>query len=69
MGLTAYVGWPLPTTIPTIDEIQLALRSGIDPQLLDEVVVGSVVCHQGEIRNARVREAHGLSPLNTPQEA
>jgi NAD(P) transhydrogenase subunit alpha len=35
----------------------------------DEVVVGSVVCHQGEIRNARVREAHGLSPLNTPQEA
>jgi len=35
----------------------------------DEVVDGSVVCHQGEIRNARVREAHGLSPLNTPQEA
>lgn len=35
----------------------------------DEVVAGSVVCHQGEICHARVREAHGLSPLNTPQEA
>jgi NAD(P) transhydrogenase subunit alpha len=35
----------------------------------DEVVVGSVVCHQGEICNARVREAHGLTPLTTPQEA
>ena len=34
VGLVAYVGWPLPTTIPTLDEIQLALRSGIDPQLL-----------------------------------
>ena len=35
----------------------------------DEVVVGSVVCHQGEICHARVREAHGLTPLTTPQEA
>ncbi|MCH8991123.1 MAG: LysM peptidoglycan-binding domain-containing protein, partial [Acidobacteria bacterium] len=34
VGLTAYVGWPLPTTLPTFDEIQLALRSGINPQLL-----------------------------------
>ncbi len=33
-GLIRYVGWPLPTRIPTLDEIQLALRSGIDPQLL-----------------------------------
>ena len=35
----------------------------------DEVVTGSVVCHKGEICHARVRDAHGLSPLNTPQEA
>ena len=35
----------------------------------DEVVVGSVVCHQGEICHARVREAHGMSPLTQPQEA
>ena len=34
VGLTAYVGWPLPTTLPTLDEIQLAFRSGINPQLL-----------------------------------
>lgn len=33
-GLFVYVGWPLPTTLPTVDQIQLALRSGIDPQLL-----------------------------------
>ena len=33
-GLVAYVGWPLPTSLPTLDQIQLALRSGIDPQLL-----------------------------------
>ena len=33
-GLVAYVGWPLPTGLPTLDQIQLALRSGIDPQLL-----------------------------------
>jgi len=35
----------------------------------DEVVVGSVVCHKGEICHARVREAHGLTPLTTAQEA
>ncbi len=29
-----YIGWPLPTTLPNVDQIQLALRSGIDPQLL-----------------------------------
>ena len=34
VGLAAYVGWPLPTTLPTFDAIQLALRSGINPQLL-----------------------------------
>ena len=34
LGLIAYVGWPLPTRLPTLDEIQLALRSGIDPLLL-----------------------------------
>ena len=33
-GLIRYVGWPLPTAIPTLDEMQLALRSGIDPQLV-----------------------------------
>ncbi|MCZ7532607.1 MAG: LysM peptidoglycan-binding domain-containing protein [Acidimicrobiia bacterium] len=33
-GLVAFVGWPLPTTIPSIDRIELALRSGIDPQVL-----------------------------------
>ena len=33
-GLVAYVGWPLPTSLPTLDQIQLAFRSGIDPQLL-----------------------------------
>jgi nucleoid-associated protein YgaU len=32
--LAGYIGWPLPTRLPTLDEIQLALRSGIDPQLL-----------------------------------
>jgi NAD(P) transhydrogenase subunit alpha len=35
----------------------------------DEVVVGSVVCHQGEITHGRVREAHGLAPLPNTQEA
>jgi NAD(P) transhydrogenase subunit alpha len=35
----------------------------------DEVVTGSVVCHEGEIRHARVREAHGMTPLPTAQEA
>ena len=34
VGLFAYIGWPLPTTLPNVDQIQLALRSGIDPQLL-----------------------------------
>jgi len=33
-GLVSYVGWPLPTALPSIDRIQLALRSGIDPQVL-----------------------------------
>ena len=33
-GLIAYVGWPLPTSIPSFDQIQLALRSGIDPNLI-----------------------------------
>lgn len=33
-GLVAYVGWPLPTSLPTLDQTQLAFRSGIDPQLL-----------------------------------
>ena len=33
-GLVAFVGWPLPTSLPTLDQIQLAFRSGIDPQLL-----------------------------------
>ena len=35
----------------------------------DEVVAGSVVCHQGEICHPRVREAHGMTPLTTSQEA
>jgi nucleoid-associated protein YgaU len=34
IALITYIGWPLPTTLPTLDEIQLALRSGINPQLL-----------------------------------
>ncbi len=33
-GLIVFVGWPLPTSLPTLDQVQLALRSGIDPQLL-----------------------------------
>lgn len=33
-GLVAYVGWPLPTSLPTFEGIGLALRSGINPQLL-----------------------------------
>ena len=33
-GLVSYVGWPLPATLPSIDQLQLALRSGIDPQVL-----------------------------------
>jgi nucleoid-associated protein YgaU/DNA-binding SARP family transcriptional activator len=33
-ALITYVGWPLPTTIPSVDDIQLALRGGIDPQLV-----------------------------------
>jgi len=33
-GLIRYVGWPLPTAMPTIDEMELALRSGIDPELV-----------------------------------
>ena len=35
----------------------------------DEVTVGALVTHQGEIVNARVREAMGLAPLSQPQEA
>lgn len=34
IGLVRFVGWPLPTRLPSADEVQLALRSGIDPQLL-----------------------------------
>ncbi|MEX2622952.1 MAG: LysM peptidoglycan-binding domain-containing protein [Acidimicrobiia bacterium] len=37
-GLIAYVGSPLPTTLPTLDQIQLTFRSGIDPQLLVRVL-------------------------------
>lgn len=33
-GLWVGVGWPLPTAVPTLDEIQMGLRSGIDPQLV-----------------------------------
>ena len=44
-------------------------ETGFHFDVEDEVVDGSVVCHQGQIRHARVREAHGLGPLNTPQEA
>lgn len=33
-GLVAYVGWPLPSGLPTLDAIGLALRSGVNPQLL-----------------------------------
>jgi nucleoid-associated protein YgaU/DNA-binding SARP family transcriptional activator len=33
-ALIVYVGWPLPTRLPTLEGIRLALRSGIDPQLL-----------------------------------
>jgi hypothetical protein len=38
VGLITYVGWPLPTSLPSFDGIQLALRSGIDPQLLINVL-------------------------------
>ena len=34
IALIALVGWPLPTNLPSVDQIQLALRSGIDPTLL-----------------------------------
>jgi NAD(P) transhydrogenase subunit alpha len=44
-------------------------ESGFHFDFEDQVVDGSVVCHQGTICNARVREAHGLSPLNASQEA
>ena len=27
-GLVAYVGWPLPTSLPALDQIQIAFRSG-----------------------------------------
>jgi len=33
-ALSAQVGWPLPTRLPTIEEISLALRSGIDPAVV-----------------------------------
>ena len=33
VALVALVGWPLPTRWPSIEGIQLALRSGIDPTL------------------------------------
>ena len=33
-GLIVYVGWPLPTSIPSFDDVQLALRSGINPDLI-----------------------------------
>jgi nucleoid-associated protein YgaU len=34
VGLIRYVGWPFPDRLPSIEEISLALRSGIDPELL-----------------------------------
>ena len=37
-GLIAYVGWPLPTSLPTLDQIQAALRGGIDPQIVINVL-------------------------------
>ncbi len=33
-ALAVYVGWPLPTRLPTLDQVGLAFRSGIDPQVL-----------------------------------
>ncbi|MDF1595121.1 MAG: LysM peptidoglycan-binding domain-containing protein [Acidimicrobiia bacterium] len=41
-GLIAYVGWPLPDSLPTLDQIQLGFRSGIDPQLLISVLAAIV---------------------------
>lgn len=34
VGLWVGVGWPLPAAVPSVDEIGMGLRSGIDPQLL-----------------------------------
>lgn len=33
-GLITWVGWPLPSSLPTLAEVDLALRSGIDPRLV-----------------------------------
>ncbi|HWL41528.1 MAG TPA: LysM peptidoglycan-binding domain-containing protein [Ilumatobacter sp.] len=32
--LTRHVGWPLPTTIPTLAEVEHAIRTGIDPHVI-----------------------------------
>lgn len=33
-GLVVYVGWPLPTRLPSLEQVGLSFRSGLDPQLL-----------------------------------
>lgn len=40
--LVELVGWPLPTRLPNLDEISLAFRSGINPDLLINTL--AVVC-------------------------
>lgn len=37
-GLVVYVGWPLPTRLPTPEQIGLSFRSGINPQLLINIL-------------------------------
>lgn len=45
VGLTIWVGWPLPTSLPTLAEVELALRSGIDPQLVINTLAVIVWLH------------------------
>ncbi len=34
VGLIRYIGWPVPTELPTLDQVAMGLRSSLDPQLV-----------------------------------
>src|SRR3954469_12813683 len=38
IALIRFVGWPLPTELPSIDQITLASRSGLDDMILVKVL-------------------------------
>lgn len=38
IGLAVAVGWPLPTALPTLEQIETATRSGVDPIILTKTL-------------------------------